>query len=106
MHLLWITNYLEDLEADFRVFYRIDDFNEIDGPMFFRLAMRVGAYQGVIAARMAKEEQERDGGVQPRSQHGPIRDNERKRVEASPVALGIAAPGWFTFKTAKAEKKD
>ena len=43
-----MLDYLPDLAADFRVFYRIDDFRLLDGPTFFSLAFRTPHYGGAI----------------------------------------------------------
>lgn len=53
-----MINYLDDLEADFRVFYRIEDIWSLPAPQFFKLAYRVGAYGGVISARYAAQQEE------------------------------------------------
>lgn len=50
---MWVLDHLDDLDADFRVFYRIDDFEELSGPRFLALAVRAAAYQGVMAARVS-----------------------------------------------------
>lgn len=47
----WILDYLPDLEADFRAFYRVDDMLALPGPEFCRLASRTVAYAGVMQAR-------------------------------------------------------
>lgn len=54
---MWILDHLDDLDADFRVFYRIDDIESLSGPRFMALALRVFAYQGVMAARAAEHDQ-------------------------------------------------
>jgi hypothetical protein len=51
---MWVLDYLDDLDADFRVFYRVDDIEALSGPRLLALAVRVSAYQGVIAARLAR----------------------------------------------------
>lgn len=53
---MWVLDYMDDLESDFSVFHRVEDIHSLDGPRFFRLALRVFAYQGVMAARLAEEE--------------------------------------------------
>lgn len=53
--MIWVVDHLADLEADFLRFYRIEDFFELDGPRFFRLASRVFAFGGVMAARLEEE---------------------------------------------------
>lgn len=54
-----MLDHLDDLDADFRVFYRIDDIEQLDSIRFFRLAYRVTAYEGVMALLM-RDEQERE----------------------------------------------
>ena len=46
----WTLGHLDDLDADFLRYYG-RDWTELDGPRFFTLAERVGAYGGVIAFR-------------------------------------------------------
>lgn len=63
--MLWVLDYLDDLDADFRVFYNFPpdggigiadgNFGTFSALRFFRLAERVFAYSGVMAARVAKE---------------------------------------------------
>lgn len=55
----WIITHLDDLEADFRTFYRLTpaDVARMSGPHFVALAVRLTAYSGVMAARAAAEEQ-------------------------------------------------
>ena len=69
---MWILDHLDDLDADFRVFYRIDDIESLSGPRFMALAMRVFAYQGVMAARAAELQQDHTPmqAAQPQQQTG------------------------------------
>ncbi len=69
------------------MFYRIDDFDEIDGPRFFRLATRVAAYSGVMAARVAKEQQDN------------ANEQDTTVVGNSQAELANALPGLFDFST-------
>jgi hypothetical protein len=55
---MWVLDYLDDIESDMSAFHRVNDIYELDGPLFFSRAIRLPAYQGVLAARVA-EEQER-----------------------------------------------
>lgn len=77
-----MLDYLDDLDADFRVFYRVDDIERLPGPRFMALALRVAAYQGVMAARMAEQQGSNSDG-------GEVRQVEATRgaVQADP-ALG------------------
>ena len=47
----WVINSLNDVVADFRVFYRVDSLkamNEMSTDEFFALANRLVAYQGAV----------------------------------------------------------
>lgn len=66
--VLWIPEYLEDLDADFRVFYRIDgvgdgQFGGLSSARFVQLAERLFAYRGAMRARVEMEVAEQ--GPQP-----------------------------------------
>ncbi|MDQ3760970.1 MAG: hypothetical protein M3460_04525 [Actinomycetota bacterium] len=51
-----MLDHLDDLESDFSAIHRVDDIHILDGPRFFRLAYRLGAYSGVMAARVAEQQ--------------------------------------------------
>lgn len=74
---MWILDHLDDLDADFRVFYRIDDIESLSGPRFIALALRVFAYQGVMAARAAALET-------PQQSHN---STEARMLEGSRIAI-------------------
>lgn len=76
------------------MFHRIDDVSTIDGPRYFALAQRIGAYRGVMhaifTARAHREaEEERRGG--PSASMSSARAPEK--VDAS--AAVAAADGWI-----------
>lgn len=52
---MWTVDHLADIESDFAVFHRVDDPLSLSGPEFFRKAYRLGAYSGVMAARIAAQ---------------------------------------------------
>ncbi len=58
---MWVVDYLDDLESDFSVFHRVDDIYALDGPRFLRLALRIFAYDGVLAARLRAEQEDAPG---------------------------------------------
>lgn len=67
LQLLWVLDYLPDIEADFLAFYGIDDYEDYhDSAKFFRLTFRTTAFTGAMQAR-ALEEQEKlkKGGNSP-----------------------------------------
>ncbi|WP_328932622.1 MULTISPECIES: hypothetical protein [unclassified Streptomyces] len=63
---------MDDLDADFLAIYGINEpLETLSGPRYFKLAYRVGAYNGVMTARIAKEqEDQRDEGGHAGSQFG------------------------------------
>lgn len=77
--ILWVTEHLRDLEADFLVFYRIADLTQIPSAQFFALALRTPAYSGVMAARMAQERSK--GTPQASGAHGLSRGPTTKITE-------------------------
>jgi hypothetical protein len=86
-------DHLDDIEADFRVHYRLtpDDILDLSGPQFLALVWRVAAYGGVIASRFqSQEDVER-----PESIRGAD-----KVVSATPEGLAIGGVSdLFTFGT-------
>lgn len=89
---MWVLDYLDDLDADFRVFYRVDDIGQLSGPRFLALALRVFAYQGVMASRAA----EQDGSTGGHSGNGTeVRQVEgsRQAITADPVLAGLVSWG-------------
>lgn len=59
---MWLLDYDErDFASDLRVFHRVNKPEKMWGPDYFALVVRLGAYQGVIAARIAAEEQSQSG---------------------------------------------
>lgn len=95
--LLWLVAHWEDVEADFRVFYRIED--PIDRPLyeFVAKARRLFYYQGALQYRAmeAQEAQEQDplqGNVEVRSGHQITRDGVDMRhnwAAAKSAAKGL-----------------
>ena len=65
------------------MFHRVDDIYEMDSVLFFRMAFRLAAYQGVMAARVAKEQEDDEGGQQ---QQGRSEDAVQ-RVDSTPAAM-------------------
>lgn len=51
----WVLDYLDDLDADFLRFYRVD-YTDLTGPRFFSLAARVGVYGGMMTERIRQTE--------------------------------------------------
>lgn len=83
--MVWILDHLEDIRADLRVFFRVDDYLELDGPTFFAWAIRCGAYNGVMAARWAKLMQDEQG----TSRHTPPGGSSSAKTEMPLSALRL-----------------
>ena len=60
--MLWVLEYLDDIESDMSVFHRVDDIHGMESERFFRFATRLPAYEGVLAARIAQEQETGGGG--------------------------------------------
>ncbi len=71
---MWVLDYVNDLESDFSVFHRVDDIFEMDGPRFFRLAVRLPAYAGVMAARVANLHEEQPTRGRASAEHSNVVD--------------------------------
>jgi len=99
---MWVVDHLEDLESDFSVFHRIDNIRTLDGPRFFRLALRIFAYDGVMAVRLAAQTEGTDtpapdrGGTVDTALAGPIPEGGRaRRGDMDVDELAAIAPGLF-----------
>lgn len=100
-----MVDYIDDIASDFSVFHGIRDITTLDGPAFFRLAFRLTAYQGVMAARRATamhaEQAQDPGRAMAGAQGGPMYGGEQqRRVTPSTKAALQASPafkGIFSF---------
>lgn len=63
--IVWVPEYLDDLEADFLRFYGIYDIYDMEGPRFFKSAVRLLAYGGVMTARAQYESEKASGKANP-----------------------------------------
>lgn len=82
------------MESDLSAFHRIDDWRELAAPRFFRLAVRVAAYTGVMAARAeAERAEERPGGAAPAASRGGAR---HQGATQDPNLLSkLESEGWL-----------
>lgn len=55
-----MLDYLKELESDFLILARVDPM-KLDGPLFFRMAVNMGAYDGALTARVLKERRQEQG---------------------------------------------
>lgn len=68
------------------MFHRVDDPLSLPGAQFFSLAIRLGAYAGVMAARIAKLQEDEREGRGGRGHAGNVSDE---------VALAQLDDGWL-----------
>jgi hypothetical protein len=88
---MWVLDHMADLEADFLVFYRIEDIEALTGPRFLSLALRVFAYQGVMAARVMEQQEAgraTTSGTEVRQVEGT-----RAAISADPALSGLMSWG-------------
>lgn len=103
--MLWILNYLSDVDADFRAFYHFPpnggpgiadgNFGTFSSPRFFALAERTPMLSGVVAARAMAEEQERNGKQSQRESTREVSNNrgssdspwERRNAGAKRISM-------------------
>lgn len=57
--MIWLLAFWDDLDADFRVFYRIDgigdgDYGDLSGPRFLALAERCLSYEGSVSKALQR----------------------------------------------------
>lgn len=58
--VMWVLDHEADIDADFLAIYGIDLLEqEVTGPRYFALAHRLTAYQGVMAARVEEDREDR-----------------------------------------------
>lgn len=91
-----LLNYWDDLDADFLRFYGIDisDPTKIEAARFFKLAVRLFAYDGVLSARV-RSEQESQGKKTPTPNQGA---SSREVVHLEPKQLALVEPDIIDFK--------
>jgi hypothetical protein len=101
------------------VFHRVDDINDLSGPKFYRLAVRLTAYTGVMQARveaLRQEEEEGTGSVSPAQRAGSettrsaTSSSSRAIREDSPEMLNAihahSGKGANLFKVTKVPRKE
>jgi hypothetical protein len=59
--VLWVVEYVDDLDADFLAIYGVDDMLALSGRRWLTLARRLDAYEGVMARRLRDLSQQPGG---------------------------------------------
>lgn len=100
---MWVLDHLDDLASDFSAIHGIPDILALDGPTFFKLAYRIGCYQGVmrdfVLARAANEREEQ---APAPSRPARVANGQRQVVGGTRAELQMAPEfaGIFSFATA------
>lgn len=101
---MWTLDYEDDIASDLSAFHRVDDPMQIDGARFFVLAVRLAAYSGVLAARVAKiHADEREAGSGAHGAAVSRSTPERLARVDDDVALAMLADGWAEHVTEERE---
>ena len=93
---MWTTEHEADIASDLSAFHRVDDPLSIDGPRYFTLAQRLGAYAGVMAAiyteRQRREREGESGARRPAP--GRSGAGQTSRVSDDAALAMLASEGW------------
>jgi len=85
----WLLDHQDDLDADFLAVYGIDlEQRDIGSRRYVQLAQRLAAFPGVIAARIAAEQQD---GPAPRPAAAAAQTGGREEVDL--MAFRLQFPG-------------
>ena len=93
-----MLDYLDDIASDLSVFHRIDSPHELAGPAYFKLAMRLYCYAGVMQQRVIAEQQDDgptgrpDGSARP-SGGGEWNPGTKATLQADPALKGLFSFG-------------
>lgn len=91
---MWTTEHEADIASDLSAFHRVDDPLSIDGPRYFSLAQRVGAYSGVMAAIYTERQRREHEGESGAPSAAPGRSGQTSRV-SDDVAIAQLSDGWI-----------
>jgi hypothetical protein len=94
VQVAWVLEHLADLASDFSAIHGIRDMLSLPGPVFFALAYRLSAYQGVMAARAAEREDAPEAPGEPERRTAlPEQVTPRVVLQTDPAFKGIFSFG-------------
>lgn len=85
----WVTEHVADLDADFLAIYGIDDMLSLPAARWLRLAYRVSAYEGVMAARLRTLQEEKVDEVPAAAGDGAITSGQIAASDALSDVISI-----------------
>lgn len=84
----WVLDHLDDVDADFLAIYGIDlEQADVSARRYFALAHRLTAYQGVMAARVEEEREDRQPTSSTATRTSTAEPARRGSSEVSEVSL-------------------
>lgn len=87
---MWVLDHLEDIDSDMSAFHRVDDaLTTLPAPLYFARAQRLGAYQGVMQARIIEQQKAKDGGMPAHGSSGPA-----TKISDDVMLERLANEGW------------
>lgn len=91
---MWVLDHLEDIDSDMSVFHRVDDARtSLPAPLYFARANRLGAYAGVMQARIV-EQQRNENGTPSVGVSGPRQQGAATKVSDDVMLERLANEGW------------
>lgn len=102
---MWVVDSVDDVDADFRVFYRVDGvadghYGGLSAERFFNLACRLPGYRGVVRTRLEVEHAQSNngssGGARPSGQ--PSGRRQPQQIGPGADRQGVD-PGQFASKS-------
>lgn len=82
--------YLDDIASDMSVFHRVDDITAMPARRFFKLVVRLSAYEGMMRVRAIEADQESQPAPSSQPQGNwpaPAASGQRREVPATKAAL-------------------
>ena len=83
---MWVLLHLDDLASDLSAIHGIRDMTRLTGPVFFKLAYRIGAYGNGVMCRVA-EQLVADAAQRQQAAAAPIGQPGRVEVPSTPAAI-------------------
>lgn len=98
MQLVWVLDHLDDIASDLSVFHRIDAPSTLAGPEYFKLAMRLYCYAGVMQQRVIAEQQQEEArpsvaGQSSRAYGSEVNPGTQATLMAAPEFAGVFSFG-------------
>lgn len=94
---MWVLDHLEDIDSDMSAFHRVDDaVSTLPAPLYFARAIRLGAYAGVMQARILEARQREQGGTSFNvgGRAGAANQGPATKISDTAMLEQLANEGW------------